>query len=89
MNAQVPMGRSPSGVSATVPALWPASSAGLLMADQAQPPPLEEPPELPPDEAPADVLFVIPAPDGETSHHLAPNEVLPSPVVMPALWSAR
>ncbi len=44
-------------------------------ADQAQPPA-----EVPPEDVP---FAVIAAPDGASSHHLAPNELLPWPLVVP------
>ena len=52
----------------------------------------EEPPrdgQRPSEEAPQPqpYFFVIADPDGETSHQGAPNEVLPWPVMAPALTS--
>ena len=54
--------------------------------------PLDDPPEDPPepaaDGAEDEPLTVMAAPEGAISHHLAPNESLPWPVVFPALVSA-
>ena len=65
--------------------------SGLI--DQPQPPLLDELPdealEEPPAEAAAEEpLAVIAAPEGATSHHLAPKLSLPWPLILPGPESA-